>query len=91
MSDVNSLLSETSKAESEVQNKNTGQLADEGNYAQEASLSRKLEFEKGLPLSFGFADNKIFTIPFSFRGYLSFVFNKISQAPVNICMIVVFI
>ena len=92
MSNADSFISESSSKESsQKNNKATGQLADEGNNIQETSLSRKVEFEKGLPLSFGFADNKIFTIPFNFRGYLSFIGNKISEAPVNICMIVVFI
>ena len=89
--DSNSLITETSNKESEIAKKPTGQIAEEGNYVQEASLSRKIEFEKGLPLSFGFVDNKIFTIPFSFTGYLSFFGNKYSQTPLNICILIVFI
>ena len=70
---------------------NTGQLApqDENNYAQEAGMSRKLEFEKGNPLSYGFASNKIFTIPYTFRGYLTFIGKKIAETPLNLCMVVV--
>ena len=89
--DSNSLMTEVSNKESEIAKKPTGQIAEEVNYVQEASLSRKIEFEKGLPLSFGFVDNKIFTIPFSFTGYLSFFGNKYSQTPLNICILIVFI
>ena len=91
MSSINSLITEGSNNEKEtsIVKQNTGQLAEDTNYAQETSLSRKLEFEKGFPLSYGFVDNKIFTIPFTFRGYLTFVGKKISEAPLNICMIFV--
>ena len=91
MSSINSLITEGSNNEKEtsIVKQNTGQLAEDTNYAQEASLSRKLEFEKGFPLSYGFVDNKIFTIPFTFRGYLTFVGKKISESPLNICMIFV--
>ena len=58
---------------------------------QEINLSRKLEFEKGIPLTFGFVDNKIFTIPFSFSGHISFVFKKLSETPFNLCLIFVFL
>ena len=47
----NSFMTEGSDQGPSNQKKNTGQLADEGNYSQEASLSRKIEFEKGMPLS----------------------------------------
>jgi len=91
MSSINSLITEGSNNEKEtsIVKQNTGQLAEDTNYAQETSLSRKLEFEKGFPLSYGFIDNKIFTIPFTFRGYLTFIGKKISEAPLNICMIFV--
>ena len=91
MSSINSLITEGSNNEKEtsIVKQNTGQLAEDTNYAQETSLSRKLEFEKGFPLSYGFVDNKIFTIPFTFRGYLTFVGKKISESPLNICMIFV--
>ena len=91
MSSINSLITEGSNNEKEtsIVKQNTGQLAEDTNYAQETSLSRKLEFEKGFPLSYGFVDNKIFTIPFTFRGYLTFIGKKISEAPLNICMIFV--
>ena len=91
MSSINSLITEGSNNEKEtsIVKQNTGQLAEDTNYAQETSLSRKLEFEKGFPLSYGFVDNKIFTIPFTFRGYLTFVGKKISGSPLNICMIFV--
>ena len=91
MSSINSLISAGSNKEKETapEKQNTGQLAEDTNYIQETSLSRKLEFEKGFPLSYGFVDNKIFTIPFTFRGYISFVGKKISEAPLNICMIFV--
>ena len=91
MSSINSLITEGSNNEKEtsIVKQNTGQLAEDTNYAQETSLSRKLEFEKGFPLSYGFVDNKIFTIPFTFRGYLTFVGKKISEAPLNNCMIFV--
>ena len=91
MSSINSLITEGSNNEKEtsIVKQNTGQLAEDTNYAQETSLSRKLEFEKGFPLSYGFVDNKIFTIPFTFRGYLTFIGKKISEAPLNNCMIFV--
>ena len=94
MSSINSqsLLTDSSQKEestSKKKKKKINQLEEEVNYSQEASLSRKVEFEKGLPLSYGFADNTIFTIPFSFRGYLSFIGKKISESPLNICIIVV--
>ena len=80
---------ETNKSgESSAQKKKTGQLADESNY-QEANLSRKLEFEKGMPLSFSFVSNKVFTIPFTFKGYLTFIWKKIAETPLNLCMIAV--
>lgn len=94
MSSINSqsLLTDSSQKEestSKKKKKKINQLEEEVNYSQEASLSRKVEFEKGLPLSYGFADNTIFTIPFSFRGYLSFIGKKISESPLNICIMVV--
>ena len=61
------------------------------NFDQEISQSRKLEFEKGVPLSLGFVDNKIFTIPFNFKGYISFIGKKLSETPLHICIIVVFL
>ena len=88
----NSFITDASAGE--VNNKqNTGQLApqDENNYAQEAGMSRKLEFEKGNPLSYGFASNKVFTIPYTFRGYLTFVGKKFAETPLNLCMVVVFL
>ena len=86
-SSVNSIISEATNKETVIQKQSTGQIVEDNNYEQEINLSRKLEFEKGFPLSYGFADNKIFTIPFSFRGYLSFVGKKISETPLNICVI----
>ena len=52
MSSINSLITEGSNNEKEtsIVKQNTGQLAEDTNYAQETSLSRKLEFEKGFPL-----------------------------------------
>ena len=87
----NSLITEGTNKEPVIEKKQTGQIAEEGNYVQETSLSRKIEFEKGIPLSLGFVDNRIFTIPFSFTGYLSFIGNKYSETPLNICILVVFI
>ena len=54
-------------------------------------MTRKLEFEKGNPLSYGFASNKVFTIPYTFKGYWTFIWKKISETPLNLCMIVVFL
>ena len=85
----NSFMTEGSDQGPSNQKKNTGQLTDESNYYQEASLSRKLEFEKGLPLSFSFVSNKVFTIPFTFKGYLTFIWKKISETPLNLCMLAV--
>ena len=89
MSQNNTLISEASDQGAENQKKNTGQLADESNYYQEANMSRKIEFEKGMTLSFSFVSNKVFTIPFTFKGYLTFIWKKISETPLNLCMIVV--
>ena len=89
MSSINSNITEDSNKETGIEKQNTGQIAEDNNYEQEINLSRKLEFEKGFPLSYGFSDNKIFTIPFTFRGYISFVGKKISEAPINLCMIIV--
>ena len=89
MSHNNSLISEGSDEGAEKQKKNTGQLADESNYYQEANMSRKIEFEKGMTLSFSFVSNKVFTIPFTFKGYLTFIWKKIAETPLNLCMIVV--
>ena len=76
ISSDNSFLSEITKKNSLLQKQNINQLADENIYAQEINLSRKLEFDRGMPLSFGFTDNKIFSIPFSFKGYISFISKK---------------
>ena len=89
MSHNNSFITEGSNQGDSQQKKNTGQLTDESNYYQEASLSRKVEFERGMPLSFSFVSNKVFTIPFTFKGYLTFIWKKISETPLNLCMIVV--
>ena len=89
MSQNDSFMTDTPNQGADNQKKNTGQLADESNYYQEASLSRKIEFEKGMPLSFSFVSNKVFTIPFTFKGYLTFIWKKISETPLNLCMIVV--
>ena len=89
MSNNNSFLTETSNKGVSNQKKNTGQLADESNYNEEANLSRKMEFEKGMPLSFSFVSNKVFTIPFTFSGYLTFIWKKIAETPLNLCMLVV--
>ena len=92
MSHENSILSEETNKSGKLDatKKQTGQLADESNY-QEANLSRKLEFEKGMPLSFSFVSNKVFTIPFTFKGYLTFIWKKIAETPLNLCMIAVLI
>ena len=42
-----------------------------------------------MPLSFSFESNKVFTIPFTFKGYLSFIWKKIAETPLNLCMVVV--
>ena len=84
-----SFISDITSNDMIIKKKSMEQLAAENNYAQEISLSRKLEFERGIPLSLGFVDNKIFTIPFSFKGYISFVGKKLSETPLNICMIIV--
>ena len=42
-----------------------------------------------MPLSFSFVSNKVFTIPFTFKGYLTFIWKKISETPLTLCMIVV--
>ena len=76
MSHKDSFVTDSSNKVDSNQKKNTGQLTDESNYYQEASLSRKIEFEKGMPLSFSFISNKIFTIPFTFKGYLTFIWKK---------------
>ena len=89
ISSDNSFLSEITKKNSLLQKQNINQLADENIYAQEINLSRKLEFDRGMPLSFGFTDNKIFSIPFSFKGYISFISKKIFTTPFNICIIIV--
>ena len=89
ISSDNSFLSQTTKKNSLLQKQNINQLADENIYAQEINLSRKLEFDRGMPLSFGFTDNKIFSIPFSFKGYISFISKKIFTTPFNICIIIV--
>ena len=89
MENNNSFMTDGSSQGPSNQKKNTGQLTDESNYYQEASLSRKIEFEKGMPLSFSFVTNKVFTIPFTFKGYLTFIWKKISETPLNLCMIVV--
>ena len=89
MSQHDSFMTDSVNEGAANQKKNTGQLADESKYYQEASLSRKIEFEKGMPLSFSFVSNKVFTIPFTFRGYLTFIWKKVSETPLNLCMIVV--
>ena len=89
MSNNNSFMTDASNQQVIDQKKNTGQLAEEGNYSQEANLSRKIEFDKGMPLSFSFESNKVFTIPFTFKGYLTFIWKKIAETPLNLCMVVV--
>ena len=89
MEQNNSFMTDGSNPGPSNQKKNTGQLTDESNYYQEASLSRKIEFEKGMPLSFSFVPNKVFTIPFTFKGYLTFIWKKIAETPLNLCMIAV--
>ena len=85
MSHDSSFISEGT-VKSELEKKKTGQLAEESIY-QDANLSRKIEFEKGMPLSFSFVSNKVFTIPFTFKGYLTFIWEKIKETPLNLCMI----
>ena len=85
MSHDSSFISEGT-VKSELEKKKTGQLAEESIY-QDANLSRKIEFEKGMPLSFSFVSNKVFTIPYTFKGYLTFIWEKITETPLNLCMI----
>ena len=42
-----------------------------------------------MPLSFSFESNKVFTIPFTFKGYITFIWKKIAETPLNLCMVVV--
>ena len=85
----NSLVSEIIDKNKNIQKQKINKLVDENNLVQDINLSRKLEFDRGMPLSFGFVDNKIFTIPFSFKGYISFICNKLLKTPFNICIILV--
>ena len=89
MSHNNSFMTDASNQEVINNKKNTGQLTDESNYYQEANLSRKIEFDRGMPLSFSFESNKVFTIPFTFKGYITFIWKKIAETPLNLCMVVV--
>ena len=99
MSSLNSINSNTNNRSSindesnddkkSVNTKKKNEFDDEAYQPQESSLSRKIEFEKGMPLSFNFVDNRIFTIPFSFRGYLTFVGKQICETPLNLCIILI--
>ena len=99
MSSLNSINSNTNNRSSindesnddkkSVNTKKKNEFDDEAYQPQESSLSRKIEFEKGMPLSFNFVDNRIFTIPFSFGGYLTFVGKQICETPLNLCIILI--
>ena len=84
-----SVNEESNEEKKNIKTKKKNEFEDETYQPQESSLSRKIEFEKGQPLSFNFVDNKIFTIPFTFKGYLTFVGKKICETPLNLCMIFV--
>ena len=84
---VSSSISEITDKISLVNKQNVENLIEESNYNEDTNLSRILEFEKGIPSSFYFINNKIFTIPFTFKGYISFVGKKLSDTPFNICLI----
>ena len=87
----NSLVSELTdkNININIQKQNINQLVDENNLVQDINLSRELEFDRGVPLSLGFVDNTIFTLPFSFKGYISFICKRLLETPFNICIILI--
>ena len=58
-------------------------------YTTEASTSRKIEFDRGNPLNFDFATNKISTIPYTPYGFFKFLWKNIGQSPFIILLLFV--
>ena len=84
-----SFVSEITDKNIKIQKQNINQLVDENNLVQDINLTRKLEFDRGVSLSYIDIDNEIYTIPYSFKGYISFIFKKLIETLFNICLVLV--
>jgi len=84
-----SFVSEITDKNIKIQKQNINQLVDENNLVQDINLTRKLEFDRGVSLSYISVDNEIYTITYSFKGYISFIFKKLIETLFNICLVLV--
>ena len=58
---------------------------------QPDTTSRKIEFDRGNPLSYNFISNKVSTIPYTVPGFFIFLYKSIFRNPINIVLIVVLV
>ena len=72
-----------------TQNTNNININDENAYLEEAKMTRKIEFDRGTPLNYDFPKNKVFTIPYTLKGFFRFVSSKLLIMPFNICIIII--
>ena len=78
--------------ESPIQNQNKIDLnADNAGYSEETKMTRKIEFDRGTPLNYDFPSNKVYTIPYTVKGFFIFTWAKMGKTPFNICIIVIFL
>ena len=75
-----------------IQNQNKIDLnADNAAYSEETKMTRKIEFDRGTPLNYDFPSNKVYTIPYTVKGFFTFVWTKMGNTPFNLCIICIFI
>ena len=73
-----------------IQNQNKIDLnADNGAYSEETKMTRKIEFDRGTPLNYDFPSNKVYTIPYTVKGFFRFAWTKIGNTPFNLCIILI--
>ena len=77
--------------ETPIQNQNKIDLnADNAAYSEEAKMTRKIEFDRGTPLNYDFPSNKVYTIPYTVKGFFKFIWKKMGNTPFNLCIIFIF-
>ena len=68
-------------------NNNNNDIID--NVYQPDTTSRKIEFDRGNPLSYNFISNKVSTIPYTVPGFFIFLYKSIFLNPINIVLLFV--
>ena len=63
----------------------------EEDYNTDNKITRKIEFDKGSPLSYDFNSNKVHTLPYSIKGFFIFIYHKMGKKAFNILIVFVLI